>query len=180
MDAMVTVPDIGAGDRPMLESLQRATFEYFLREVNPRNGLVADKSEAGSPSSIAAVGLGLSALPVAVQRGWMSRNAAASRALATLRFFHGSAQGPEPDATGHHGFYYHFLDMSTGRRAWQCELSTIDTTFLIAGVLTVGSYFDHTTDDEREIRALAETLYRRVDWAWASNEAATVRHGWTP
>jgi hypothetical protein len=180
MDAMVTVPDIGARDRPMLETLQRGTFEYFLHEVNPRNGLVADNSEPGSPSSIAAVGLGLSALPVAVERGWMSRDAAVARALVTLRFFHGSAQGPEPDSTGHHGFYYHFLDMSTGRRAWQCELSTIDTTFLVAGALTVGSYFDRATGEEPEIRARADALYRRVDWAWASNGAATVGHGWTP
>jgi hypothetical protein len=176
----MTAREINASDREMLETLQRDTFEYFVRETNLHTGLTADKTKPGSPSSIAATGFGLSAWCVAVERGWMSRTAATARTLATLRFFHSSAQGPEPDATGYRGFYYHFLDMSTGRRAWNCEVSTIDTAFLIAGVLTVGSYFGGASEDEREIRSLADALYRRVDWGWASNGAATIGHGWTP
>jgi hypothetical protein len=164
----------------MLERLQSETFDYFVREWNPHNGLVADKTEPGWPSSIAAVGLGLSAYCVAVERGWMTRAEAIARTLATLRFLHASHQGPEPDATGYRGFYYHFLDMSTGRRAWQCEISTIDTALLMAGVLTVGSYFGGASSDESEIRVLADALYRRVDWAWASTGTGTIRHGWTP
>ena len=85
-----------------------------------------------------------------------------------------------PDATGHRGFFYHFLDVSTGRRAWRSELSTIDTTILIAGALTAAAYFDRSTDDEREVRRLADSLYRRVDWRWAQNGEATVSHGWKP
>ena len=80
--------------------------------------------------------------PVAVERGFMPRVAAVQRTLATLRFFWNSHQGPEPDATSYHGFYYHFLDMVTGRRAWQCELSAVDTAFLLVGALTAGMYFD--------------------------------------
>jgi hypothetical protein len=176
----MTAPEITASDRTMLETLQRDTFEYFVRETNPRTGLTADKTEPGSPSSVTATGLCLSAWCVAVERGWMSRAAATARTLTTLRFFHSSAQGPEPDSTGYRGFYYHFLDMNAGRRAWKCELSTIDTAFLIAGVLTVGSYFAGESADEREIRTLADALYRRVEWTWASNGAATIGHGWTP
>jgi hypothetical protein len=69
------------------------------------------------------VGFALASYPVAVTRGFMTRNAANERTLTTLRFFAGSVQGAEPDATGYRGFYYHFLDMQTGRRAWACELS---------------------------------------------------------
>ena len=171
---------LDAGDREMLERLAGETFEYFVREANPHNGLVADKSEPGSPSSIAALGLGLSAYCVAVERGWVTRAEALTRALATLRFLGASPQGPDPDATGYQGFYYHFLDMKTGRRASRCELSTIDTALLIAGVLTVGAYFTGPSDDERELRELADMLYRRVDWAWVSTSTGTLRHGWTP
>ncbi len=85
-----------------------------------------------------------------------------------------------PDATGHRGFFYHFLDVTTGRRVWRSELSTIDTTILIAGALTAATYFDGKTDDEREVRRLADALYRRVDWQWARNGQATVSHGWKP
>jgi len=163
-----------------LGSLQRDTFRYFLRETNPRNGLVLDKTASDWPSSIAATGLALAAYPVAVERGFITRTAAIERVLATLRFFWNSRQGPEPDATGYHGFYYHFLDMQTGKRAWQCELSTVDSTILLAGALTAGAYFGLDTTDETEIRALVDALYRRADWTWAQNGGATVTHGWRP
>ena len=102
------------------------------------------------------------------------------RTLATLRFFWNSPQGPEPDATGYQGFYYHFLDMQTGRRAWDCELSTIGTTLLLAGALSAGAYFDAEDAEERELRSLANALYRRCNWTWAQNGQATVTHGWRP
>lgn len=164
----------------VMEKLQRESFAYFLYETNPVNGLVLDKTATSWPASIAATGLALAAYPIGVERGYLSRAAAIERTLATLRFFWNSPQGPEPDATGYKGFYYHFLDMQTGRRAWRCELSTIDTTFLLAGALTAGLYFDRDTPDEREIRSLADGLYRRVDWRWAQNGGATVTHGWKP
>ena len=163
-----------------LDALQRHAFEYFLRETNLANGLVADKSQPGSPASIAAVGFALAAYPVGVERGWMTRTDALARTLAVLRFFWASPQGVTPDATGYKGFYYHFLDMSTGHRAGLCELSTIDSTFLIAGMLAAAAYFDHEDEDEQAVRTLADALYCRVDWAWACNGAATVTHGWRP
>ncbi len=163
-----------------LDALQRHAFEYFLRETNPANGLVADKSEPGSPASIAAVGFALAAYPVGVERGWMTRTDALARTLAVLRFFWASQQGTASDATGYKGFYYHFLDMKTGRRAGLCEVSTVDSTFLIAGMLVAAAYFDHDDEDEQAVRTLADALYRRADWAWACNGAATATHGWTP
>jgi hypothetical protein len=110
----------------------------------------------------------------------MPRAAAVERTLTTLRFFWNSPQGTEPGSTGDHGFYYHFLDMQTGRRAWQCELSTIDSALLLAGALAAGIYFWEDAADEREIRAHADALYRRADWQWAQNQGATVTHGWKP
>ncbi len=163
-----------------LEKLQHESFNYFLHEANPVNGLVVDKTAADWPASIAATGLALAAYTVGVERGFMSRSAAIERTLNTLRFIWNSPQGTEPDATGYKGFYYHFLDMQTGRRAWQCELSTIDSTFLLVGALTAGIYFDGETSEEQEIRTLADALYSRADWQWAQNEGETVTHGWKP
>jgi hypothetical protein len=164
----------------MLDGIQRDTFAYFLDQANPANGLVLDRTEDGAPASIAVVGFALAAYPVGVERGFWQRAEAIARTLTTLRFFWNSPQGTEPDATGYKGFYYHFLDMQTGRRVWQCELSTIDTTFLLAGMLTAAAYFDREAEDEAEIRTLADALYRRVDWRWAQNGKATVTHGWRP
>ena len=163
-----------------LEKLQHESFGYFLYEANPANGLVIDKNASDWPASIAATGLALACYPISVERGFMPRATAVERTLNTLRFLWNSRQGPEPDATGYKGFYYHFLDMQSGRRAWQCELSTIDSAFLLAGALTAGNYFDADTAEEHEIRTLADALYRRADWQWAQNQGATVTHGWTP
>ncbi|MEO6594741.1 MAG: glucoamylase family protein [Planctomycetota bacterium] len=169
--------DLGEGS---LDALQRQAFDYFLYETNAANGLVADKSELGAPASIAAVGFALAAYPVGVERAWMTRSDAIERTLAVLRFFWTSAQGTACDVTGHKGFYYHFLDMTTGRRAGLCEVSTVDTGFLFAGMLAAASFFDHDSADEQEIRTLADALYRRADWAWACNGGATITHGWKP
>ena len=163
-----------------LDALQRQTFDYFVYEVNPLNGLVVDKTQVGAPASIAAVGLALSAYPVGVERGFITRAEAIERTLATLRFFRNSSQSKDAEATGYKGFYYHFLDMKTGKRVWKCELSTVDTAFLLAGMLTAAAYFTNEAADEREIRTLADELYLRADWQWAQNGGATVTHGWKP
>ena len=91
-------------DEVALERLQRETFSYFLNETNPENGLVKDKTASDWPSSIAATGLALTIYPVAVEHGFITRDSAIERVLTTLRFFWNSQQGPEPDATGYHGF----------------------------------------------------------------------------
>lgn len=167
-------------DHDRLAALQRISFNYFLEEKNPANGLVADRTRPGVPASIAAVGMALTAYPVAVARGFMNRSEARKTTLNTLRFFRDSRQGQEKDATGYKGFYYHFLDMQTGRRAWNCELSTIDTALLMAGILLAAAYFRDDDPDEHEIRTIADALYRRVDWAWAQDGGAAVSMGWRP
>lgn len=167
-------------DDEFLNRYQRAAFGYFEQAANLENGLVADTTRQLSPASIAVVGFALSCYPVAVERGWMTRGAAVERTLATLRFFWKSRQGEEPDATGHKGFYYHFLDIESGARAWRCELSFVDTTLLLAGVLVAAAYFAGGNEKEAEVRALADALYRRVDWQWARGGEVTVRQGWKP
>ncbi|MEO8842748.1 MAG: glucoamylase family protein [Kofleriaceae bacterium] len=167
-------------DLEMLETLQRETFAYFVDYTNPRTGLVADRTSANSPASIAAVGLALTCYPIAVERGWWTRTDAVERTLATLRFFAASEQSNDPAATGHHGFYYHFLDPASGARSGGCELSTIDTALLVAGIHTAASYFTATDADEAEIRELGDMLYRRVDWQWVAGDDGTLRHGWRP
>ena len=164
----------------VLDQIQKESFSYFLHETNPRNGLVRDKTRNDWPASIAAVGMALAADPVGVERGLIRRPDAVRRTLTVLRFFWRSPQGPEPDATGYRGFYYHFLDMESGRRAHRSELSTVDTALLMAGILTSAAYFQEDTKEEAEIRKLADALYRRVDWRWALNRGATITHGWKP
>lgn len=175
-----TPGNLNEKDKEMLDSLLRETFDYFLKAVNKRTGLIADKTMPGSPSSIAAVGLGLSTYVIAVKRGLLSRQEAIKKTLNILRFFDKGKQGPEEDAMGYKGFYYHFIDMETGARVWDCELSTVDTGFFIAGALSAACFFTLDNEAEREIRDLADKLYRRVDWVWALDGRKTITHGWKP
>jgi len=163
-----------------LAKLQGDTFKYFSEEMSPANGLIPDNTRKGAPASIAAVGFALTVYPIGVERGYLPRKEAVKKTLKTLRFFRNGPDREGPDSIGQKGFYYHFLDMKTGRRVWESEVSTIDTSYLLAGALTAAQYFDRDTTEERELRQLANELYRRADWQWAMNGGPTVSHGWKP
>lgn len=163
-----------------LAQLERDTFKYFVEEMNLENGLIPDNTKQGAPCSIAVVGFALTAYPIAVERGYLPRTEAIKRSLLHLRFFHDGPQSGGLQEISHKGFYYHFLDMKSGKRVWKSEASTIDTTYLLAGALTSAMFFDRDTKAEREIRTLAEALYARADWRWAQNGGLTVTHGWKP
>ncbi|HEY3065848.1 MAG TPA: glucoamylase family protein [Methylomirabilota bacterium] len=174
-------PTPGPAIDPILVDLQERTFRFFWDTGNPDNGLIPDRHPTPSYSSIAAVGFGLTTYPIGVERGYITREQARERVLKTLRFFASAPQGPEArGVTGHRGFFYHFLNMKTGERFGETELSTIDTAILIAGALFCQSYFDGPAAEEVEIRALVDTIYGRVDWRWAQPKAPAISLGWTP
>ncbi|HEU5185897.1 MAG TPA: glucoamylase family protein [Gemmatimonadaceae bacterium] len=177
----VPVPSPVSRDDPFLDTVQTRTFGFFWQLANPQNGLVPDRSPTPSFSSVAAIGFGLAAYPVGVERGWVTRTQARDRVLTTLRFLWNAPQGPATSGiAGHMGFFYHFLDMQTGHRFQQVELSTIDTALLIAGALVCREFFDGNDAGEIEVRALVDSLYRRIDWPWASPRAPLVSMGWHP
>jgi hypothetical protein len=163
-----------------LDKLQDQSFNYFMYETNPLNGLVSDRSTPDWPAGIAVTGIALTNYPVAVERGLIDRDQAVERVLNALRFFWSSRNGSEPEATGYQGFYYRFLDKQKGRRAKLSELSTRDTAILIAGALTAAGYFIRDSEKEKEIRDLADALYQRVNWQWALDREFSVIHGWKP
>ena len=170
-----------ARDRAFVDTLSRRTFDFFWETTNPRNGLTPDRWPSKSFSSVAAVGFALTAYPIGVERGWISRDAARARVLTTLRFFWIAPQGAQAaNVTGYKGFYYHFLDMETGFRFEHVELSTIDTALLLAGALTCRQYFAGGDLGDREVRALADSIYGRVDWQWARDGGVAVNMGWRP
>ena len=171
-----------AAQQVMVADLEKRTFQWFWDSASPSNGLIPDHYPGPSFSSIASVGFGLTAYGIGVERGYITRDQAIERTLTTLRFFANAQEDDsEDDATGFHGFFYHFLDMKSGKRfARWTELSSVDTTLLLGGVLFAQSYYDRNTSQEKEIRALADTIYRRVDWAWMQPRAPLISMGWTP
>ncbi|MGZ8829483.1 MAG: glucoamylase family protein [Thermoanaerobaculia bacterium] len=165
----------------MLDDLERRTFDFFWQTANPQNGLVPDRWPTPSFSSIAAVGFGLTAYGIGAERGYVTREEAAQRVLTTLQFFLKAPAGPEAAGkSGYKGFFYHFLDMQTGARFKDVELSTIDTTLLLAGALFCQSYFDRDNPAEIAIRDAAEQLYRNADWTFFLARPPLISMGWTP
>lgn len=178
------LPELSGYDA-FLDTLQHRSFLYFVNEINPENGLVKDRSTADSPSSIAAVGFAIPAWAVGAERGWISRDRARDLTLNALRFFWQSEQSLDPLATGYKGFYYHFIDMENGERIWTCELSTIDTAWLIAGMRFARQYYSGESARETEIRTLADSLTFRVDWSFFTrpdtmNHPGSVTMSWRP
>jgi len=164
-----------------LDDLQRRTFDWFVHVTNRANGLTPDRWPTRTFASIAAVGFALTCWPIGVERGWMTREEARERTLITARFFHDAPQGPEPTGVaGHKGFFYHFLDMETGLRHGDTELSTVDTALLMGGLLYAARWFDSDHPDEVEIRRLAQAIYERIDWTFVVVRPNRISMGWRP
>lgn len=167
------MPRLSVADTAWLDDLQRRAVRYFVEQADSVTGLVRDRApvgggESGAPSSVAATGFGLSAWCVAESRGWMSRDELRQRTRRTLQFIL-AAHAQE------RGWYYHFVDAGTGRRAWASEASTIDTSLLLQGALLAR---EHLRDPA--VTRLVDAIYARIDWRWALNGGPTLAHGWRP
>lgn len=167
-----------ADDDAFLEDLSHRCFRLLWEQADPTTGLVVDRARtdgtreprAANIASIASTGLALTGLCIAAERQWIPQGQASERVLLTLRAFDSKIEN-------HHGWFYHFLDATTGERAWKCELSSIDTALLLCGVLTAGQYFQ----GDSEIHKLAARLFERVDFPWMLNgHPLLLSHGWKP
>jgi hypothetical protein len=161
-------PAGSAEQQAFVEDLSRRTFQFFWDTTTVDTCLAPDRWPSNPFSSIAATGFALTAYPVGVERGYITRDQAVERTLKCVQFYHDAPQGPQASGvSGHKGFFYHFLRNDTGHRFEKTELSTVDTTLLLGGILFAQAYFDRDDPRERRIRELAEAIYRRVDWRWA-------------
>ena len=164
-----------------LDELERRTFRWFWDLVD-KNYQVPDRHPQRDFSSIAATGFGLTAYSIGAERGYVTRSQAADRVVKTLRALWAMPQGDaKAGVSGYKGFYYHFLDHENSLRFKEVELSSIDTGLLMAGVLSVMSYFDKKNDPiEKEIHELTEKLYQRVDWSFFLNDNKNLSMGYHP
>lgn len=169
----------------MLDSIQEKTFLFFLHEHHPEWGIVKDRSASWAPSSIAASGFGLPGFAIGVERNWITREEAAEITLNMLKFYKNTEQSVDTAAAGYKGFYYHFHRMDSGTRAWDCELSTVDTGLLMMGIIFARNYYNYDNEVEKQIRETAAFLLERIDWNFMvmpgdGEFAHTISMGWYP
>ena len=160
-------------DDAFLDDLERRNFQFFLDQAHPHTGLVKDRcniraTDTTSVASIAATGFGLTALTIGSERRWIALAEARERALVALRFLWEKM----PD---HRGFYFHWADIKTGERIWDAEVSSVDTSILLCGILACREYFQSPP-----VTRLSDAILNRVDWSWLSEDTSLLPHGWTP
>lgn len=163
-------------DEAFLDDLERQACLFFWEQGSEKTGQVLDRARndlggARDPrrmASIAATGFGLSALCIADHRGYLPHTQVVERVRNTLDWHLNTL--PEV-----HGFYYHFTDIETGAPVPGVELSSIDTSLLLCGILTAKAYFK-----DAKIRSLAQQIYERVDWPWMLNGGKAFSMGWHP
>ncbi len=181
----VSAKPYSMSDEEFLDMVQEFTFRYFIDASNPENGMISDRITPKGPSrhcSIAAIGFGLTAYAIGVERGWITRDEAKLRVLKALQWLWNGPQGNSfYGTTGYKGWFYHFLDFYTGLRYdANVELSTVDTQLLLSGVLFCREYFDKDDEIETQIRSLADSIYFRVDFAWATTPEGGITMYWKP
>jgi hypothetical protein len=174
-----------AEDEAMLDSIQQRTLLFFLNEHHPEWGIVKDRAADWAPASIASTGFGIPSFAVGAERNWMTREQAAQITLNILDFLAGSVQSADTSAAGYKGFYYHFLRLNTGTRAWRCELSSVDTGLLMMGIIFARNYYNLDNEVEKRIRSQATMLLDRIDWNFmvmpdTGKYANTISMAWTP
>ena len=167
---------------PFVEELEHRTFRWFWETTSPETGLVPDRWPHTTFSSVAAIGFGFTACGIGAERAYVPRDSAALRVVRTLRFLASLPQGAQPSgASGHEGFFYHFLNERTGARFNnEVELSTMDTALLLCGALFCQSYFDRDTPEELTIRQIVDSLYRRVNWRFFLQKPPLLSMAWSP
>jgi hypothetical protein len=159
-------------DDQFLNEIEKANFLFFWEQGSPNTGMVKDRCNVHNndqkvAASIAATGFGLTALCIGHQRNFVSTDAALERVFATLRFLW-------KKLPNHRGFFYHFADSETGERRFDSEVSSVDTTILLCGILSCREHFRHPG-----IAELADLIFNRVDWTWLSEDTSLLTHGWT-
>lgn len=167
---------------PLFSDIERRTFQFFWDTTDAASGLAPDRYPSRPFASVASIGFALTAYPIGYENGWISREQAIDRTLTTLRELRDLPSGPQRiGRASYKGFFYHFLDMQKGLRydKW-VELSSVDTALLMMGVLFVQSYYEGDDPREKEIRQIADTLYKRVDWPWMQQNKPLISMGWYP
>ncbi len=175
-DVKDAFPSSMMSDDQFLELIEKRAFLFYWYEANPKNGLVKDRANnfirsqklADAVSSSASTGFALSAICIGVERGWVDKDSGYERILTVLKYYRDQQQN-------FNGFFYHWLNMETGKREWNSEVSTIDTTLFFAGVIFAAEYFKGT-----EIETIAEQLYQNADWQHYQNNGLFLSMGWTP
>jgi hypothetical protein len=164
-------------DEELLTMVQRHTFRYFWEFAHPTSGMARERNTSADVVTTGGTGFGISAIVVAVERGFITRTEGVNQLVKIVNFL--------STAERFHGVFPHWMDGKTGK---VIPFSTLDnggdlveTSFLFQGLLTAKQYFNKTTADETGLRNTIQQLWAAVEWDWYRQGGQNVLYWhWSP
>ena len=165
-------------DDELLTLVQQQTFRYFYDFAHPTSGLARERNTSGDIVTTGGSGFGLAAFPVAVERGFITREEALAHCTKVVNFL-------TEQAERFHGAYPHWLNGKTGQTiAFSTKddgADLVETAFLIEGLLVLRQYFSGASAEETELRNKITAIWEAVDWTWFQKNGSNVLYWhWSP
>lgn len=162
----------------LLTLVQKQTFKYFWDFGHPVCGLARERSSDLTTVTTGGSGFGIMAIPVAINRGFISRAQGLTRLQTIVAFLKNTA--PK-----FHGAFSHWMNGNTGAvipfGTNDDGADIVETSYLMMGLLTARQYFDGTDAGETTLRDDINTLYAAVDWNWFRQNGKNVLYwNWSP
>lgn len=171
-------------DDPLLDTIQKQTFNYFWEGAEPNSGLARERLHMDdvyptSPKNTVTTGgsgFGFMAILVGIKRGYITRDEAVDRLVNMVNFLE--------TADRFHGVWPHWLNGETGKVVPFSKKDNggdlVETAFLIQGMLTVKEYFKNGNDKEKELANKIDQLWREVEWDWYTKGENVLYWHWSP
>ncbi|GEM_PF-361875 len=183
--ASVKVETRDMSDNEILDMIQKYTFRYFWDFAHPTSGLIyeSNTSVSSHTTTSGGSGFGIMAIPVGIERGFITRQQGRDRILKIVNFL------MNDDTDRFHGAWSHWINGDTGSvipfSVVDDGADLVETALLVQGLLTVKEYFDQSNAPEIEIRTKIQTLWEGVQWDYFKREDTdyltwhwSPNHGW--
>ena len=151
-------------DDSLLTLVQKKTFDYFWSYAHPVSGMARERLNSGDIVTFGGTGFGIMGIPVAIERGFITRADGLDRMNKIINFLNLSTTDK------FHGAFPHWMNGTTGKvipfGTQDNGADLVETAFFIQGMLTVQSYFKNGNAAEKAMCANIETIWENVEWTW--------------
>jgi len=151
-------------DDSLLTLVQKKTFDYFWNTSHPVSGMARERLYSGDIVTFGGTGFGIMGIPVAIERGFITRADGLSRMNKIIDFLNLTTTDK------FHGAFPHWMNGTTGKvipfGTQDNGADLVETAFFIQGLLTVQSYFKNGNAAEKAMCANIESLWENVEWSW--------------
>ncbi len=170
-----TPAPVDNSDKGLLDKTQQNTFKYFWDFGHPTSGMARERTTSGETVTTGGTGFGVMAIVTATSRGWITRAQAVERLSKLTNFLE--------KADRFHGVWPHWMHGTTGKvipfSAKDNGGDLVETSFMVAGLLTAREYFNGSDAAETALRDKIKSLWESVEWKWHINNGDLYWH-WSP